>query len=160
MLGILYVCGASDEPSLLKSRPQISKERLSRLLSGSCKCPGKTCYQQFEIQEVQSFLDAFEKCNKLEQDNILYMATSDSGTSFHGKQTRREFYFLNKYLKRTCFEALIGVSSHRIDRIGALDLRYGSKKPGSSRLSSSIDSFALILYNSIAEPLPDRPSNL
>ena len=49
----------------------------------------------------------------------------------------------------------MGVASRRLDRIGQLDERYGSTRP--SKYAASIDSFLLILYNSLAEPLPTKP---
>ena len=59
-------------------------------------------------------------------------------------------------MRRGCFEALLGVSSHRIDRLGALDLRFGKRPSKPSPLLASVDSFCMILYNSIAEPLPTK----
>lgn len=59
-------------------------------------------------------------------------------------------------MKRICFEALLGVSSHRIDKIGVIDQRFGQKDSKPSKLGASIDSFCLILYNSVAEPLPSQ----
>ena len=97
-------------------------------------------------------MDQFDKHSKLEQDNLLFLA-SEMGTG------RREFYFLGHYMKRACWEALLGVSSHRVDRIGALDMRYGNR-PRASKLTSSIDAFCMVLYNSVAEPLPNKfPEN-
>lgn len=65
-------------------------------------------------------------------------------------------FFLGKYMKRICFEALLGVSAHRIDKIGVIDQRFGQKDSKPSKLGASIDSFCLILYNSVAEPLPSQ----
>ena len=104
---------------------------------------------------MQQFLDTFQKQSKREQDSILLLAV-DPAAEARSTPGRREFYFLDRYLKRACFEQLIGVSSHRIDRIGALDLRFG-RRHRPSALTASVDSFAMILYNSIAEALPDRP---
>ncbi|CAK8992085.1 Uncharacterized protein SCF082_LOCUS2941, partial [Durusdinium trenchii] len=71
---------------------------------------------------------------------------------------RREYIFLKQPIKRVCFQALIGVSSHRIDKIGDIDQRYkDAKKPQRpSPLAASVDAFCMVVYNSIAEPLPDR----
>ena len=90
--------------------------------------------------------------SKQDQDAVLFLA---AGSQLSSSASRREFVFLDKPLKRACFEALVGISSHRTDRIGALDMRFG-KHDRPSPLTASIDSFAMILYNSIAEPLPDR----
>ena len=138
-----------------------AKDRLTKLLRGACKCSEGNCFQQFGLDETKNFLDAFEARSKLEQDTILFLAWSDAGQG-HGpqlrtsKSTRREFFFLGKYMKRICFEALLGVSAHRIDKIGVIDQRFGQKDSKPSKLGASIDSFCLILYNSVAEPLPSQ----
>ena len=89
---------------------------------------------------------------KRDQDAVLFLAV---GCRVQQPASRREFVFLNTPLKRVCFEALLGISSHRTDRIGAIDLRYG-KHDRPPPLMASIDSLAMVLYNSVAEPLPDR----
>ena len=99
-------------------------------------------------------MNQFEKMEKREQDAILFLAFGEQ-TAAASQKNRREFHFLGKYLKRVCFEALLGISSHRVDRVGALDLRYGSH-PRPSPLTASIDSFCMVLYNSVAEPLPNK----
>ena len=130
------------------------EERIAKLLNSRCKCTAGTCFQQFSSSEseMQRFLDMFESRSKLEQDTILHLAWSDASLQ---QARRREFFFLNKFMRRSCFEAIMGVSSHRIDRIGSLDQRFGSHdRP--SKLSASIDAFCLVLYNSVAEPLPNK----
>ena len=86
---------------------------------------------------------------------ILYMACDTGATGLTG---RREYTFLQKPLSRRCFEHIIGISSHRVDKIGCFDQRYASnKKPSKpSLLTASIDSFLLVLYGSVAEPLPNK----
>ena len=59
-------------------------------------------------------------------------------------------------MRRACFESLLGLSSHRVDRIGALDLRFGKRVGAPSALMAGVDAFCIILYNSIAEPLPNK----
>jgi hypothetical protein len=101
----------------------------------------------------------FEAKEKRDQDAILFLALQDEEKLKSGNfdRGRREFYFLNRYVKRICFEALLGVSSHRVDKIGAIDLRFGRRPPtGSTPLRSSIDAFCMVLYNSVAEPLPNK----
>ena len=135
-----------------------SQERIKKLLASGCKCSEGKCFQQFMFEETKKFLDIFEARSKVEQDTILFLAWSDSnqtGPKLRGGG-RREFHFLGKYMRRVCFEALLGVSSHRIDKIGAVDLRFGKKDSRPSPLAASIDAFCLILYNSIAEPLPQK----
>ena len=126
------------------------QERLMNLLNNKCKCSQGTCFEQFTLDEVKLFLDNFERQAKQDQDAILFMGLGDGSAS-----GRREFFFLGKYLKRVCFESLLGISSHRVDRMGALDLRFGSH-PRASPLAASIDTFCMVLYNSVAEPLPNK----
>ena len=105
---------------------------------------------------VKHFLDEFEKRSKLEQDSILVLAWDDACPGLSSVKKRREFVFLEKPMRRVCFQLLLGVSSHRVDKIGQLDQRYGKKVPRPTALTASIDSFSMVLYNSIAEPLPTR----
>lgn len=128
-----------------------------KLLRGVCKCSEGNCYTQFSYEETKAFMDSFQARSKVEQDSILLMAWTDaSGSCRSSDRTRREYYFLGKYMKRVCFEGLLGLSSHRIDRIGAVDLRYGKQEMRPSQFTASIDAFCLILYNSLAEPLPNK----
>ena len=127
---------------------------MTKLLKGSCKCSEGKCFKDFDLEEVKLFMNQFEKMEKREQDAILFLAFGEQ-TAADSQKNRREFHFLGKYLKRVCFEALLGISSHRVDRVGALDLRYGSH-PRPSPLTASIDSFCMVLYNSVAEPLPNK----
>lgn len=100
-------------------------------------------------------MDMFEKQGKREQDAILFLALQDQDSMKQISKGRREFHFLGRYMKRICWEALLGLSSHRVDKIGALDMRFGSH-PRPSHLSASIDAFCMVLYNSVAEPLPNK----
>ena len=138
--------------TLLFFKIQHHQERLTALLNGKCKCAGGSCYKDFKFDEVKGFLDTFQLISKRDQDSVLFLAV---GSRVQQPASRREFVFLNKPLKRVCFEASLGISSHRTDRIGAIDMRYG-KHDRPSPLMASIDSFAMVLYNSVAEPLPDR----
>eukprot|EP00435_Cladocopium_sp_Y103_P028818 s1822_g7.t1 len=147
-----YLADCENDCSNHQQQLVRQQDRLTALLSGRCKCQEGSCFKQFKIEEVQSFLDTFQKMSKQDQDAVLFLA---AGSQISRHASRREFVFLDKPLKRACFEALMGISSHRTDRIGALDLRYG-KHDRPSPLTASIDSFAMILYNSVAEPLPDR----
>ena len=133
-----------------------TKERVQRLLNNPCKCADKTCYQKLEFKSVMAFLDAFEARSKSEQDTILALALEQTEIPKPTQKVRKDYYFLGVQLRRVCFQALLGISSHRLDRMGAIDLRYGKRVPKPSPLTASIDSFCTVLYNSIAEPLPDR----
>ena len=127
------------------------------MLANKCKCAEGTCFKQFTVQAVKSFLDVFEAQGKREQDAILFMACSND-TEQPFISGRKEYQFLGLPLKRVCFQTLIGISSHRVDRIGAIDLRYKNARNPSkpSHLTASIDAFVMILYNSVAEPLPNK----
>lgn len=126
--------------------------RIHTLLNGPCKCRDGTCFANINKTEAVEFLDQFEKRTKLEQDAILFLACSDPL-----KRGRNEYAFLGKQMRRACWEQLMGISSHRVDKIGAVDQRYGSRGGWKqSPLTSSIDSFCMVLYNSIAEPLPTK----
>lgn len=125
--------------------------RVREILANACKCRSGDCYKALGPAEVLEFLNQFQERTKLEQDAILYLACSDPL-----KRGRHEYHFLGRPMRRQCWETLLGISSHRTDRIGALDERYGNK-PMKPYLTSSIDSFCMVLYNSIAEPLPNRP---
>lgn len=108
---------------------------------------------------MKQFLDLFESRTKLEQDTIMFLAWNDASESKIGKNQacRREFYFLDKYVRRVCLQALLGVSSHRLDKLGAIDMRFGARANSKASVrTASVDSFCLVLYNSIAEPLPNR----
>lgn len=134
-----------------------AKERLAKLLSGVCKCSEGSCYKELKLKDVQTFMDQFEEQGKREQDTILYLALEEdgSGQTMNKAKKRREFHFLGHYMKRQCWECLLGVSSHRVDRLGAFDMRYGAR-PRPSHLTASIDAFCMVLYNSVAEPLPNK----
>ena len=136
---------------------------MRKLLRNKCKCSQGSCFEQYELDEVKHFLDMFEAKEKRDQDAILFLALQDEEkckimNSKTFDRGRREFYFLNRYVKRICFEALLGVSSHRVDKIGAIDLRFGRRAPTGSTtpLRSSIDAFCMVLYNTVAEPLPNK----
>ena len=135
---------------------KLPEDRLTKMVSGSCKCSEGSCYNQFSFKEVKSFLDTFQARSKTEQDTILFMAWTDGAGGTRRTTQRREFYFLGKYMKRICFEGLLGIGSHRVDKIGFADLRYGKRAFKPSPLTASIDAFCLILYNSLAEPLPTQ----
>ena len=133
----------------------LAQERLAELLRGKCKCRTGDCYSQYRITDVQKFMDMFEERKKREQDAIIFLAVQDGMSS---TQNRRDYFFLNLPIKRSCFERLLGISSHRLDKAGAIDRRYRDARDPSrpSPLTASVDSFLLVLYNSIAEPLPNK----
>jgi hypothetical protein len=135
----------------------ISKERLQKLMEKGCKCASGDCYKKLDVKEIKDFLDIFESRTKREQDAILYMSCEDS-SSHCGDSKRSEYYFLGTQLRRQCFESLLGMSSHRVDKIGSIDMRYrDTKRPSKpSPLTASIDAFVMVLYNSVAEPLPTK----
>lgn len=121
-----------------------------------CKCSQGECYTNMSVKEVKDFLDIFESRTKREQDAILYMACENDGNAVNAQ--RKAYIFLGRPLRRSCFEALLGLSSHRVDKIGSIDMRYKDAKAPSkpTHLTASIDAFVMILYNSVAEPLPTK----
>lgn len=129
----------------------VPKDRVQQLLKKPCKCAEGTCFRDIHRPDLQSFLDQFERLHKREQDSVLYMACT-SGNK------RREYFFLGQQMKRSCLEKLLGISSHRMDKVGAgaADMRFGSHPTKPSQLTASIDSFCCVLYNSVAEPLPTK----
>lgn len=129
------------------------------MVNSGCKCVDGNCWRQFKFDEVKEFLDQFERRGKTEQDAILFLAAGEFGGDHQTKRSRNEYSFLGRFVRRACFEAILGISSHRIDRLGCLDLRYGKRIAKPSPLLASIDSFCMILYNSIAEPLPTKRLN-
>ena len=136
--------------------PDVGKERVRTLMGQKCKCASGDCYTSLAYTEVKNFLDVFESRTKREQDAILYMACENDVSKFQA--SRKEYLFLGVHLRRQCFERLLGLSSHRVDKIGAIDLRYkDTKRPSKpSHLTASIDAFVMVLYNSVAEPLPTK----
>ena len=129
-----------------------AEARIASLVSTNCKCADKGCWKQFKSDEVLEFLHQFEARTKLEQDSILYLAADGE----HMGKGRKEYSFLSRSMRRACFETLLGISSHRIDKLGAIDLRYGKRTSKPTPLMASVDSFCMLLYNSIAEPLPSK----
>lgn len=102
-------------------------------------------------------MDAFEARSKLEQDTLIHLAAGgESAQTVAEAGARRQYSFLGNGLKRQCLESLLGVSSHRIERIGQIDMRFGTRPLAPSKLQASIDAFCIVLYNSVAEPLPTQ----
>ena len=133
-----------------------AKGRIDALLRRPCKCSSGACYKQLHKPDVVHFLQTFQKLGKREQDAVLFLACGTDTFGGSGPTKRREYYVLGNHMKRSCMEHLLGISSHRTDRIGTLDLRYGGCLARPTELTASIVSFCCIVYNSIAEPLPDR----
>lgn len=127
------------------------------MLKGPCKCQEGNCFSSLPQRDVKNFLDQFEGLGKRDQDSVLFLASQDSDAAMVGRVTRRkEYRMFGHDIKRSCLEKLIGISSHRLDKIGQIDMRFGPHPTKPSELSASVDSFCCVLYNSIAEPLPDR----
>ncbi|CAK9025768.1 unnamed protein product [Durusdinium trenchii] len=68
---------AAEAKKLKEQKAQQKEERLEPLLRGRCRCRDGECFAQFKLQECKAFLDQFEKCNKREQDTILFLACFD-----------------------------------------------------------------------------------
>lgn len=133
-----------------------SKDRIAALIGKPCKCGEGRCFLHLQAQQVKEFLDQFESCGKRDQDTVLFLAYQDCGITLGKGSQRKEYRIFGKPIKRICLEKLLGISSHRMDKVGQIDMRYGPHPTKPSELSASVDSFCCVLYNSVAEPLPDR----
>lgn len=125
---------------------------MAHLLGSPSKCQAKTCFTQYVLKDVQSFMNMFQEREKREQDAIIFLAVQD------GNCGRREYFFLEKSIRRQCFETILGISSHRLDKAGAIDRRFKDARDPTkpTTLTASIDSFCMMTYNSLAEPLPHK----
>ena len=141
-----------------KAKGTTSKDRISGLLRKPCKCVSGDCYKPLHKPDVSSFLQSLEKLGKREQDAVLFLACGSNimGADGEAEKRRREYYVLGQPMKRVCTEHLLGVGPGRTDKVGGIDMRYGQRGTRPSQLTASIDAFCCVLYNSIAEPLPDK----
>lgn len=80
--------------------------------------------------------------------------------SFAGSSqaTERAHTLLDKAVGLKCLAALLGMGRDRVRRqeAGAPDLRCGRKEGRSRETTWSVDGFLKILYDSLAETLPDQ----
>ena len=69
-----------------------------------------------------------------------------------------DYTFLGQSVGRSCLCTLLAIGKSRFSKILSLkpDLRIGKSKSGSQRSSWSVDAFLSILYNGVAETLPDK----
>ena len=69
-----------------------------------------------------------------------------------------QFTFVGQEVGRECLCALMGIGVNRFKKTLKLqpDLRFGHDKSGSKRDTASVDAFLTVLYNGVAETLPDR----
>lgn len=103
--------------------------------------------------EVADFLKKFDTCSKVDQDSLLFLATSKAPESV---SQSRKYMLLNRSMARRCWLRLVGMGSSRADKIGQIDLRYQQPSKKGSQQQASMDSFMIVLYNSVAEHLPDK----
>lgn len=68
------------------------------------------------------------------------------------------FNFSGQNVGRACLSAILGIGKARLNKAMSLqpDLRVGKDKSGSQAVTRSVDAFLSILYNGVAETLPDR----
>ena len=85
-------------------------------------------------------MNMFQEREKREQDAIIFLAVQD------GNCGRREYFFLEKSIRRQCFETILGISSHRLDKAGAIDRRFKDARDPTkpTTLTASIDSFCMM----------------
>lgn len=72
----------------------------------------------------------------------------------------KQFKFLDKTVGAKCLASILGVGHSRLRKAVATtpDLRYGKRGGYTSKAGTfSVDGFLRILYDSVAETLPDRP---
>ena len=76
----------------------------------------------------------------------------------------KEFKFLGKAVGRVCFCNLMGIGQGRLKKALCMmpmpDLRIGQDKSHSRSGTHSVDAFLSILYEGVAETLPDREVDL
>ena len=67
--------------------------------------------------------------------------------------------FLGKSVGRACLCILLGIGPNRLRKTSDMipDLRVGKTKSGSREQTHSVDAFLSMLYEGVAETLPDRP---
>ena len=82
------------------------------------------------------------------------------GESLGGSGQRQRFYFtfVGKEIGRECLFAVLGIGINRLRKGLNLipDGRVGLQKSGSHRDTASVDAFLSVLYEGLAETLPDR----
>lgn len=69
-----------------------------------------------------------------------------------------EFTFLNRKVGRACLCSMLGIGVNRLRKAATMmpDMRLGKDKTGSQRDTYSVDAFLSIMYEGVAEVLPDR----
>lgn len=72
---------------------------------------------------------------------------------------RPNFTYCGERVGRECLCALLGIGVNRLRKAFNMvpDLRVGKDKTGSHESTFSVDAFLSMLYNNVAETLPDRP---
>ena len=75
-----------------------------------------------------------------------------------GPGTVASFKFMGEDVGAKCVASILGIGSSRLRKGAAMvpDLRCGKDKSMSQRDTWSIDAFLTVLYEGIAETLPDR----
>ena len=75
-----------------------------------------------------------------------------------GNERVAEIKFLGRPVGRVCLCTLLAIGINRLRKALTMapDLRIGKSKSGSQLTSHSVDAFLSMLYEGIAETLPDR----
>ena len=76
----------------------------------------------------------------------------------NSEDKRPRFTFNNQQIGRECLCSILGIGVNRLRKAFGMvpDLRIGKSKTGSREETWSVDSFLSMLYDSVAETLPDR----
>lgn len=74
------------------------------------------------------------------------------------KDSVKSFTFLGRDVGRACLCAILGIGINRFRKALSMqpDLRIGANKSGQQKATYSVDAFLSVLYESVAETLPDR----
>ena len=71
---------------------------------------------------------------------------------------KMQFRFLGHNVGRACLCAILAIGKSRFAKCVSLqhDMRIGKSKAGTQRCAASVDAFLTVIYNGVAETLPDR----
>ena len=92
------------------------------------------------------------------RSNLLPVAKLQTVASDVDKKTVKSFTFLGKEVGRVCLCSVLGIGINRLRKAldAQPDLRVGAQKGGQRQAAYSVDAFLAVLYEGVAETLPDR----
>ena len=134
----------------------------------SRRCPWMICapfWKSSGILTNASKIPLHSGCILVEQQcltwKLTFFSQAELQTTLGGVQmnpNKVNYTFLGHEVGRACLCALFGIGKSRLNKAISLqpDLRIGKDKSGTSLAARSVDAFLSILYQSVAETLPDR----